>query len=471
MAISFKHQQVILGRSKGLPRFALFTDPGTGKSYISIKTIESQYSEGLIKAAIIICPKSVMYTWVDQLNQHATVPFKVIMWNGFHNPEDVKAYGVSVNFKGLVYFIANTDCFVSNHFEEVSRHYINHFKKAFLVIDESTAFKDRGSKRTVECVKLADLCASVRLLSGTPITNSPLDMYSQARILGKNMLGFTSYFAFKTRYCVMSRKFFGARSFNSIDGYRDLDDLSQKVSRFAAIVKLDDCVDMPERVFSKIIIEMPEKQRKIYDDFRFAAVAEIEGNEVTAVNALSMMTKLLQIISGQIKLDDGTYASIPNNRLETLEEIIREREGKVLIWSSYVQTSKNIVSFLNNMGKNSIKTLHLSSDYNAAERQEILNKFRTDPEIKCLVLNPQSAAHGLTLVEAKTSIYFNNTYSLEQRLQSLARNYRIGQTSRTEVIDIVAKDTIEEKILVALSNMENIADKVTGREAVLKWFL
>lgn len=468
MTILFNHQKEILDRSKDLSRFALFTEPGTGKTFMSIRTIEWQYTTEQISAALVICPKSVMYTWVDQLRKHSTLPYEVIMWNGFHKPEDKAAYSKAMKAGFLIYFIANTDCFVSKNFNTVAKHYLESRREVFLVVDECTAFKDLKAKRTKSCIALADKCTSVRILSGTPITNSPLDMFSEARILGKTvkMLGYSSYFAFKTRYCILQKKIFGARAFDQVVGYRDLGDLASKVSKFAAIVKLNDCIDMPERVFSKVLVEMPPKQREIYDELRLKAVAEIEDTEVTVVNALSMMSKLLQIISGQLKLADGTYSTIPNNRLDTLQEIVEEREGKILIWSSFVQTSRNIVKHFD---KASYEILHLSADLNPQEREAIIERFKSEPNIRCLVLNPQSAAHGLNLTEAKTSIYFNNTYSLEQRLQSLARNYRINQSSKTVVIDIIAKNTIEEKILESLDKMEDISKEVMDKAQMLKW--
>ncbi|MDQ3239680.1 MAG: DEAD/DEAH box helicase [bacterium] len=441
----------------------MFHEPGTGKTRTSIRILEHQYLTKKIEAAIIVVPKSMIKTWAYELSVQGTIPYSVYEWSGMLTNGHLDKYNQATVKDKLVYFITNHDSLYGQKFLRTITHFTKKYEKYAIIIDESTAIKTMKAERTKAAISIGHKAATRGILTGTPIVQSPVDIYSQTQFLQKDLLGFRSFFSFKSRYCEIRRQTFGMRQFDVVTGYRDLDDLRSKLLKFSSVVKLEDVVDMPERIFKTILVEMAPKQMEAYEELRKKAVAYIQEHEVTAVNALAMVTRLLQILSGQLKISDGVYVSIENNRLPALKELVDETPGQVLIWTSYVQTARDIVITL---GK---ECIHYSSDLDIDGREEVLDKFRNG--VKCLVLNPQSAAHGLTLNEATTSVYYNNSYNLEHRLQSLGRNYRIGQTNRTLVVDFVSPNTIEPVILAALKKKEDVAKQLIRKEELLELLL
>jgi SNF2 family DNA or RNA helicase len=218
---------------------------------------------------------------------------------------------------------------------------------------------------------------------------------------------------------------------------------------------------LPEQVFKQIDVELTKEQTVVYNELKEKALLYIEEHEITAVNALAMLIRLQQIVAGQLKTPDGNYISLKNNRLDTLKEILDGTTDKVIVWSTFVNTTKDIMKML---GKNA---LSFGSQDNPNVRQSVIEAWRKG-SAQALVLNPQSAGHGLTLNEAKQSFFYNGFFNLEWRLQALRRNFRIGQDSRTVVNDFITRGTVEEKAYAALSAKEDLSKKVTNKESLLE---
>ena len=464
MIKSFKHQAEIFERFKDKDHFALFLEAGTGKTRITIQLLEHAYNEKRITAALILVPKTMISTWAQiELPKHSAEPFKAYAWDGKTNTKTAVLFDEMLKFNGLSYLIANHDAITGARFQDLLNKFWQARKKVAFIIDESTAIKIPSSARTKVALKMANVAAMKGILTGTPLPNGPLDVYTQCEFLDpkKGILGHASFYSFKTRYAVLKRQTFGFRSFDTVVGYRDLDDLRRKLDKFAAFVKLEECIDMPPQVFSTIAVELTPEQASAYKELKEKAVAYIQSHEIVAINALSLLSRLHQILVGQIKVGADKYLALPSNRLEIVKSIMEERDHKILIWCPYVEAAKQLHDGL---GLNAIR---LTSDMNTVERHDTIENWRHMP-IQGLILNAASAGHGLTLTEAKTAIFYGNTYNLEHRLQALRRNYRIGQDQKTEVIDIIALDTVEEKIMKALTDKQNIAELVTNKEALLE---
>lgn len=456
----FKHQKEVFETSCHQRNWALFMDAGTGKTLVSIRTAEYWFTNQDIDAVIVICPKSLIGTWADgELAKHSEVQYTTYKWNPekINQDEFVKK---AKNKNKLFYFIMNHDGFVSQKLTPFINAIIKHTKFG-IIYDESTAIKNIKSDRTQQAIDLAKFAKFKRILTGTPIVQSPLDVFSQTEFLEKGILGFKNFYGFKTRYAIMQRKKFGNRSFDVIESYRDLDDLRRKLDAFSSFVKLEDCIDLPEQIFKHIEIELTTEQAKAYAELRDKALLYLEDHEITAVNALAMLVRLQQIVAGQIKTPDGSYVSLKNNRLTALKELVEGTTESLIVWSTFVNTTIDICKTL---GANA---LTFTSNTNADMRNDIINAWRGG-SAQVLVLNPQSAGHGLTLNEAKQSVFYNGFFNLEWRLQALRRNYRIGQDSRTVVNDFITRGTVEEKAYAALNAKEDIAKKVTTKDALLQ---
>jgi SNF2 family DNA or RNA helicase len=400
-------------------------------------------------------------TWgSSEIPKHSTIPYLVFEWGATFTSKHQNDLIAKVRDKDkLLYIIVNHDALTTDRFRKIINYIVKH-RSYGLIYDESTAIKNHKAVRTIAALRLADSAKFRRILSGTPIVQSPLDIYSQVEFLNKQILGFRSYYSFKTRYAEIRRISFGNRAFDKIVGFRDLDDLKHKLDKFSSFKRLDECVDLPDQVSKQILIELTPTQIHAYRELVEKAVLYIEEHEITAVNALSLIVRLHQIVIGQLKAPDGTYISIQNNRLTALKEVVEETPHKMLIWSTYVNTTKDIEKTL------LTDAIVIYSEYSQNKRQELIDKWRVGPA-KCLVLNPASAGHGLTLNEAKTAVFYSNSYNLEYRLQALRRNYRIGQTEPTLVIDFITPGTVEEKILKALTDKEELAKRLTTKSAIL----
>lgn len=456
----FEHQKREFDRSVNMNYWALFMDAGTGKTLVSIRTAEYWFTNQEIDAVIVICPKSLIGTWADgELAKHSEVQYSTYKWD----PAKVNRNEFVRKAKDknkLFYFIINHDAFVSDKLTPFLNAMIKHTRFG-VIYDESTAIKNIKSDRTQNAINLARHAKFRRILTGTPIVQSPLDVYSQTEFLENCALGFKNYYGFKTRYAIIKRAKFGARSFDVIEGYRDLDDLRRKLDNFSSFVKLEDCVDLPEQIFKQIEVELTPEQARAYTELRDKALLYIEENEITAVNALAMLTRLQQIVAGQLKTPDGGYVSIKNNRILALKELVEGTTDKLIVWSTFVNTSIDICKALQG------NVLTFTSNTNPEQRNDVLNMWRKG-SAQVLLLNPQSAGHGLTLNEAKQSVFYNGFFNLEWRLQALRRNYRIGQDSRTVVNDFITRGTVEEKAYAALNAKEDIAKKVTSKDALLQ---
>jgi SNF2 family DNA or RNA helicase len=465
MIKSYKYQDDDINRFSSLPQGALFLEPGLGKSRITIKICEAKPD---IKTVFIFVPKSLINTWASiEIPKHSELPYTVLPWfHGEPSKSYLREFARIVKEDKRLYVILNHDAVLTIRFDQIFNGILAMRKgKHSIIIDESTVIKSPKAKITKKFIKLGKTAAFRLILSGTPVTNSPLDVYTQAEFLAPNLLGSSNYYAFKTRFAVLKRLTLGNRSFDQIVGYRDLDELRTRLNRFASIRKLADEVDLPPQVFKEIAVDLTEEQYNAYNELHAQAVTYIkQQHEITTVNALSLLNRLQQIVAGQMKLPDGKYVTIDSRRVDALKEQVEENAPKkIIIWSNFKQTANTITKTLAG------NIVAVPSALSPLERHKAIERWRIGKE-QCLLLNPQSAAHGLTLNEAQLQIWFDRTYSLETRLQALARNYRIGQGARTLVIDLITPGTIEEKVLKRLKEMKVTSDAVVTKADLLDIF-
>jgi SNF2 family DNA or RNA helicase len=333
-----------------------------------------------------------------------------------------------------------------------------------MAIDESTTIKNPDAIRTKSIVNLGRSAKYRRILTGSPVTKSPLDLYKQCEFLDPCLLDYSSYYAFRTRYAVLKTANFGGRSIQLVVGYRNLDELSKKLESFSYRVLKEDCLDLPDYVFTKRIIQLSSEQKKVYESMKQIALAAMDGKVMTTATALVQLMRLHQITCGHFTADDGSIKEIKNERLDALIDILREVENKAIIWAHYRYDIHAIIKAVEKeFGKDSYVTYY--GDTPQGERQNNI-KLLQDPNssVKFLIGTPQTGGYGITLTEANTMIYYSNGYDLEKRTQSEARINRHGQVRKMTYVDIIAEGTVDEKIVKALRKKINIASQVMGEE-------
>ena len=336
--------------------------------------------------------------------------------------------------------------------------------RTMMAVDESTSIKTPTAKRTKSILSIGKLANYRRILTGSPVTKSPLDLYTQCAFLNEHLLGFTSYYTFRNRYATMLDRNFGGRRVQIVGGYKRLDELSKILKAFSDRVLKENCLDLPEKVYVERQVELTDEQSKAYSTMKSAALASIKGKMATAPHILTQMMRLHQITCGHLKSDDGTITEIKNNRLEELLDVLDEIEGKAIIWANYIYDIEHIVSVIKKKhGENSVVQYYgaVSSD----KRQEAIQKFQdTNSAARFFVGNPQTGGYGITLTAANTVIYYSNGYDLEKRLQSEDRAHRIGQKKSVTYVDLVTPKTVDEKIKKALRKKINIATEIMGED-------
>jgi SNF2 family DNA or RNA helicase len=472
----YAHQRQIFEASRDREYCGLLLEMGTGKSKILVDTLAWLHQAGKIKAAVIVAPKSVCRTWsqIEFLRhwpEHADL--WLALWTGgttraeqeqlrdlLHGPDEGQLRVLVVNVEALSQGTRAAPGKAAVLVEAFLRKF-----PALLAVDESTTVKSPDARRTKNVLRLARLAKYRRVLTGTPVTQSPLDLYCQLEMLGdpQRLTGCSSWFAFRARYAELRRRVINGRSFDEVVGYRRLDELQRLVGQVSYRRLKSECLDLPPKVYQTREVALGAEQRRIYEDLRDRAVAELSALQVvTAPLVITRLLRLRQVLAGIVPSDDGSEAIIPNNpRFNELIQILGETQGKVIIWCSFVATIKTLVALINPIFGLSAAAFY--GNVPAAQRQDIVDRFQdpADP-LRFFVGQVRTGGLGLTLTAANLVIYHDHDWSLEARAQSEDRAHRIGQERSVTYVDLVAPGTVDEAILGALREKKDLADLVTG---------
>ena len=465
----YDHQKLALEKSWAEKTYALFMEMGTGKSKVLVDNIAILYNTAAIRGALIVAPKGVYKNWYDieipvHLPDH--VKHSKVLWEPTSSKK--KQLELDTLFdkkKELKVLIMNVEAFSTPKGLQFAKKYLSLFNgRALFGIDESTTIKNPTAKRTKSILQLGNLATYRRILTGSPVTKSPLDLYTQCMFLDKKHLGLESYYSYRARYAHMVKRNFGGRQVQIIDSYRRLDELAGKLDHFSYRVLKEDCLDLPPKIFTTRIVELSTEQKEQYVMMKKAAIAEHKGKLMSSATALTTLLRLHQITCGTFKADDGTVTPIKNNRITALMDCLAEIEGKAIIWATYREDLKNIVTALKK-AYGEASTVEYHGGVDATLRQDNIAQFQdVKGPTRFFVGNAQTGGYGITLTAANTVIYYSNNYDLEKRLQSEDRAHRIGQTGSVTYVDLVAEKTIDERIIKSLKDKVNIANEIMGED-------
>lgn len=465
----YDHQLREFERSKNMPYYALFWEMGTGKSKPILDTAAHLFLAKEIDGLILVSDKGAYLNWeINEIPAHLpdSVPRRVAHWGSSNTQQENRELDkllvaqddtldiVCVNVESLsgpraAKFL---DTFIRNHY-------------CMMVVDEATSIKNYKSARTKNCIQLGRMCDYRRIMTGTPITQDILDLYAECEFLKQGCLNFPSFSAYRAFYCnLMQVQLPGNRfPFYQITGFKNLDILTKELSKFSSRILKTECLDLPPKVYETVYVEMTPEQWDAYNSMKQTAVWSLEQGLLTSTSALTTINKLQQIVCGHVKLDNGTVVDLPNNRIQMTIDKLAEIPGKVIIWCAYQRDVELLFAAIAQAkidGTLEGYPVHYYGKTQDRDRENNLLLFKRDPRCRWLVGTAATGGKGLTLTEANTTIYYSNSYSLEDRLQSEDRNHRIGQHDTVVYLDMVSRKTVDEKIVTALKRKEDLANQV-----------
>jgi len=433
---------------------------------VLIDNMAMLYDKGKIDGALIIAPKGVVKTWYEQeipthLPDH--VENVTVLWQpNITKKQQEKLESLFEIETALHILVMNVEAFSTEKGIKFASKFLNSHK-VLMAIDESTTIKTPTAKRTKNIINLGKYAKYKRIMTGSPVTKNPLDLYTQCEFLDPYLLDHSSYYSFRNRYANMKTINVRGRSIQVVHAFQNLGELSDKLQGFSYRVLKEDCLDLPPKNFTKRHIILTSEQRKIYEQMKKEAIATLNGKVTSTMTVLTQLMRLHQITCGHFTADDGSTQLIPNNRITELMSVLAEAEGKVIIWANYQRDVNQIIKAISEeYGQGSVVDYYGLTPQE--ERQENIKRFQNGDDCRFIVGTTQTGGYGITLTKANTVVYFSNGYDLEKRLQSEDRAHRIGQKKTVTYVDLICEDTVDEKIVKALKNKINIASEVLGEE-------
>lgn len=462
------HQKVAYTLAKDKHGFGLFMEPGTGKTKVCVDLIGYYFKERNMKRILVVCPLSVIYTWVNELKTHASYDYLCVPLEGTteNKIEQLKSLPKPTRIGKPIIVVTNYDSLYRMEKE------LFNFNPDIVIADEAHKTKNHESK-TAKALYAISQTAQVRLaLTGTPIGNNPLDVFGiykfiDFRIFGSNYNQFRSLYA-DVKYVGERRDSYGRiikRGFPSVQGYRNTDILSDKMYQHAYRVTKEEAIDLPDLVSITIPVTLEQKALDLYKKLEEEQILEIERYGETdylkANKAVTFIVKASQITGGTVKLVSGKILQVSDAKLLAIKEILEgvmDGRRKVVIFARFIGEINRLMEELTNEGY-SVEVITGETKH----RDRIIDSFQDDDKPEIIILQTKTAGVGITLHRADTVIFYSYDYSYIDYDQAIARVYRNGQKNKTTVYHLVAEGTVDEDILQAIQNKQDIAKRIVDK--------
>jgi len=424
----YQHQIEMIKKCIKNRKFALFCEMGTGKTQAIINTFQYLKEHKLVNKCLIIAPLSVIETWIEEIEINSNYKCIPIIGTKKQREKIIKNLTFDfylINYEGML----TLKDYNFNQFEMV-------------VLDESSKIKNHQAKRTKIIIDKFRYTPYKYILSGTPITQSPLDIYPQFKFLDEDILGYKSFYSFRNRYAIM-----GGYGGYEIVGYKNLAELKARIANYSIQLKKEDCVELPEKIYEKRILEMSKELKEQYYQMKEDLYLQINKDEaLTASIILTKILRLQQILA-------GFYLKENNNKLIELKSLVEENLGngnQIIIWCRFIDSIKLISKTFQNIP-------HSILYGDVENRQEQINAFQ-EGKHKIFIGQIATGGLGINLTKGNIVIYYENTFSLQDRIQSEARAHRIGQQKKVTYVDLLYRDSLDIDIYNAIKNKQNVAE-------------
>lgn len=471
------HQLQELEVSKDLPIRAILWEQGTGKTKLAIDTAAHLFRTGKITGLFVLAPNGVHSNWIlDEIPTHMPDDARALARAYSTDRSATKAHKAAMEevvtyAGGLAVLTMSYHAFRTLRGRQTAERFLRE-RRCLYVLDESQRIKTPGTKRTISVVCTGRRALYKRILTGTPITNKPFDIYSQLKFLSEDFWkrhGFSSYEAFKTFFGIWVERINNSTGgrFLQVTSFQNLETLAEILSTVSSRVLKDQVLDLPPKVYQKRYFELSAAQAAAYKAIRTEFIAELDsGAFVTATLMVTRLLRFQQIACGYLP-EDGTGKLIrfpENPRLDLLCEVVEDLEGSAIIFARFKADIDQIIERLDAAGHSHVR---YDGRVGEEERVEARRSFQAG-QARFFVANPAAAATGLTLHRAQTVIYYSNSFDLEHRIQSEDRAHRMGQTKTVTYIDLMGQGTIDHKLVSSLRQKISTASLIT-RDKIRAW--
>jgi len=448
----FPHQADATEFIKGKESVALFDEQGLGKSKIVIDALCSDIENGIIDGALIICKKSLLRTWEDEIKKHSFL--SSIILRGSTREKGYK-------FLAFVHFYLMNYEYLPTEIDRIKM--LLKIRKLAIILDESHKIKNPVSKTAKTIFGVRELAKKRIIITGTPIANKPEDLWSQFYFLDGGKTFGTDFRSFKTEYCPTNH-----REAYSQEEMAKLKRLRETIEKISIRRLKNNVLELPEKLYQDVFVELEERQKKLYDTLKHDLRIEFlsySGEQVIKEvhNILEKLLRLTQIASNPALIYDD-YEETPA-KFTKLDEIVREilsKEEKLIIWTSFVDNVRVL-----RKRYISSNPLIIFGEVPIEDRAKFVNRFQTDKDYKIMIANPSAAREGLTLTSANNAIYLDRSFNLVDYMQSQDRIHRISQTKTCKIVKLIARDTIDEYIDEILYKKQDTAAFVQGDKGSL----
>lgn len=428
---------------------ALLMDMGLGKSLTSIAITGQLFNDKKIERVLVICPTSIIGVWLEEFKKFADFDYCIEAIIGTTMSKRKDKLKLLCHKIGLKVAIINYEATWRMEKE------LNTYKPDIIICDESQKIKNPSASQSKTIHRLGVKAKYKIILTGTPVQNSPMDVFSQWKFLDPNIFGL-SFYAFRNHYAVM-----GGYYNHQILRYKNMDELTSKAHSVVYRITKEEALDLPEQIFLNRYCELEPTARKIYDTVVKESYAELMDGEITATNVLTKLMRLSQIAGGHVKDDEGRMQVISKSKLNELkdimEDVIIDNKKKLVIFARFIPEIESIKSLAREMD---IRYSYITGEIKTEERSEMCSKFQNDNNIKLFIAQIQTAGLGITLTAADTAVFYSLDFNYANYSQAIARTHRIGQKNTCTYINLIATETVDEKILKALESKQDIAKNV-----------
>lgn len=412
---------------------------------------------GKIDRVLIVAPTSVVAVWPKEFQEFADFRYtcRTLLGDKAHRLRELNDLQ-KFPFKAMKVAVINYE----STWREGIFEALQEYDADLIICDESQRIKTHDAEQSKALHKLGDQARYKLILSGTPVQNNAIDIYSQYRFLDSTIFG-ENFYKFRNRYAVM-----GGFNRKQIVGYKDLDGLIKKEHSIAFRITKNEAIDLPEQTFETRKVHFSKKEQDLYNRIKRDSYAELDsGGQITATTVLTKLLRLQQLTGGFLVKDDASKPEqVSRAKLDALSDIIEDyvigSGKKLVIFARFIAEVKAIIDLVTKLLPRGMKQVAIYGDIKKEERGDIVKQFQEDPSTTVFIGQIDTAGTGITLTAADTCVYYSKNFNYATYSQSLSRIHRIGQRNICTYIDLEVDKTIDELISQSLAKKEDMAKTV-----------